>query len=537
MLTKKDNWDNFLKDVLRKPIYWICVVFITMMSYAFDLSNRTVGIDDLSRRMWVGEGNEMLAGTRWGKTLLIRFLSDCEYVPFIDKFLSICFLIISAVLFLKIFYNFFKDSKHLLSLCILFSCLYLSYPLINEIWNYNDSNVVFTGNAVIVSFVLLLLNKTNNLKNRNIFLSSILLSIAISSYESSAFLYVTSVLSILLLEYIQENREKWFSRGLFYSIPLIVAFLLRYIIGFSIIKIVNLSYHLNGGTGIDWHFGNAFIKQCINLIQNTFIGYFLKGLIYLPIGIFVISVFISFLSVFILSIKRKSFLILFLYILIFFSLFFQSIIQGSVMPYRTAQTLQLFCPLAFTMTIYAISKLNKKTIISIAFIVSFYLCYRQSVFLNKSLALNNQRSDNEAAIIRDLGIKLSQFDNSKTVYIVGGSTNLGEFINRQNRPDASTFGGYLYRKIVIHFDLYDNLFKNIEIYQTNVNSVIDWIKIAFHNQKIFGDLFSYYGFDINSDNYITWSIHNRYVQEAVENGMKPLDVKDMGDYILVFLGL
>ena len=114
--------------------------------------------------------------------------------------------------------------------------------------------------------------------------------------------------------------------------------------------------------------------------------------------------------------------------------------------------------------------------------------------------------------------------------IFAGWFDFGENINRQLRPDYSTPWGFLYRKIAIHLGWNYNL---LTLYDTNINSVLMWNTGVFHSQKMMAEYFSYFGYDItvrdNDDVY-------EYKQIAIQKGLKPLDILDIGEYIIVYLG-
>ena len=40
---------NFKKDIIQNRVYWGCILFIEILSYFFDMTNRCLGVDDLSR--------------------------------------------------------------------------------------------------------------------------------------------------------------------------------------------------------------------------------------------------------------------------------------------------------------------------------------------------------------------------------------------------------------------------------------------------------------------------------------------------------
>ena len=525
---------SFYNNILKNPVYWIGIGFIALLSYLFDMVNRTVGMDDLARPFYLGREGAAISDHRWGMTIIGNLLSSSEFTPFIDKFLSIIFLILSAVIFSRILFIYFKNinAKHLLLIITLFSCIYISYPLVNEIWNFSTTNLCVHVNALIVSFCILRLHRSIKLLSYDTIIASLLLSVAVSSYESSAFLYVTVVAAVLLLDCIFFKNRNWFSNGFRFAIPLIIAVILKYIISFCLIRIMDLPKVQLAASGITWQTGGNLLRQIKNVFLDTFINYFLKGLIYLPITIFLISLAALAVTVICQSIKQKNLHIVILFLLLFLSLFFQTIIQGQAMLYRNAQMFPFFCAYSIALSLYFLSSINKRTILLTAFIFSGFICYRQGVFLNRTLALNNQRSDNEAAIAYIIGSKIKEIDPQKPVYIAGG-VDLGKYINRQKRPDSSTPGGYLYRKIAIHFN-WD--YENTVLYESNINSVINWNRGVFVIPHKMSEYFSYYGIDANIQEYSSWREHNSYAKEAYDNGLRPLEARDMGDHILVFLG-
>lgn len=165
-----------------------------------------------------------------------------------------------------------------------------------------------------------------------------------------------------------------------------------------------------------------------------------------------------------------------------------------------------------------------------AVIISGYICYRQGVFLNHTLALNNQRSDNEAAIAYDIGTRLKTNFDDKPVFFAGDIT-LGNNINNQIHPDEKKIGGYIYRKLAYHFGWN---YEDTKIYDTDVNSVINWSVVDAQNMM--ADYMSYYGFDIKVVGRISPENFQRIVLYVINEKMKPLEIRDMGSYLLVFLG-
>lgn len=521
---------SFREDIIKKPLYWVCVGFITVLSYLFDITNRTIGIDDLARSTYSWAGKAMIKGTRWAMNIWDFLFTSSVFSPFIDKFLAAIFLILNGLIFSRILFNYIRHNHYKLTLCILFSCLYISFPLINEIWNYNGANYITEGNSFLAAFTVFLLHQEEKIVNKKTLLCSFLLTMIAASYEASAFMYITLVLSVLLLDYLLLNRRKWIQSGMRYALPLLAAILLRYAIGFSILKLLNLNYEPNGMTGILWNFKNSLWPQVKSLIITTFDHYFLRALIYLPITIFVISLITSFICIFIVSLKKKNFVILLIYFLLCVSLFAQAILQGTNMPYRTAQTIHLFTPLALTMSLLFITYYGRRSLTVFFIACVGLICYRQGFFMNQTLSLNNQRSENEAFMAQSLGFRLKTDYPEKPIYFIG-LLDLGDNINQRVRPDENTPGGYLYRKLSYHFDLN---YLDTRLYESNVNSVMSWNSLG---SQMMVPYFAYYGYDINVLENISTDLYRQIVHYVLKEEMKPFEIRDMGSYILVYLGL
>ncbi len=522
---------NSFLIVLKSPVYWFSNAFIIILSYSFDLFNRTVGIDDLARLHYIGEESAMIKATRWGMFLWNRLLSNAEYAPFVDKFFGIIFLAASAVIFSFILFSYIEDSKYRILICSVFSCLYVSYPLINEIWNYNGANMVICGNAVLVGISIIIL-KYGSSKTRSIIITSLMLTPVVSSYEASAFLYITVVLSVLLFDLIVYNKKDWFRTGLNYAAPLVLAVALRYIIGYALIALLKYNYSVNGDTVLHWHNRFSIHSQIKLLIENNFGKYVIRGLVYFPITIFDLALLLFTICIFGVYISKKDLRIILLYVFLLTSLFAQAILQNVSLPYRTAQPIQFFTALGFTVFLCAIKNYRQIKLFFISFVLICYICLRQGVFLNRILALNNQRSENEIAIVHNIGYELkSNYDDKPVVF--AGSINLGSFIEKQICVDESTIGGRIYTLIAKDFGFYS---EHREVIDTDINSLINWNTLAFSSQKMMAELFSYNGYDIKVKDTMTREEIKEFYKIAIDKNLRELEICDMGDYILVFLG-
>ena len=134
--------------------YWGITLLFSITAYGFSMLNRTISIDDLTKDLYIGRGQKMLAGTRWGMELWHNVLGVTQVTPFIEKFFGVLFLMMAATLVSCIFYLLGGKSKCIMRYTIL-SVLLITYPLINEIWEYSGANMIVACNLCIVAGTVL----------------------------------------------------------------------------------------------------------------------------------------------------------------------------------------------------------------------------------------------------------------------------------------------------------------------------------------------------------------------------------------------
>ena len=479
------------------------ILFFVIISYSFSLFNRTIGIDDLARNYYLGEGKAMIAGTRWMFWLFNRMLSTVYYSPFLDDFLSLIFLLISASLISCIFYYLKKDAGRWKY--IVFVSIYATFPLINELWEYTSASMMVYAGLAFSSFALLyyLVNE-KAIDLLDYLVMGVFLTPSMASYEAGSFAYITLVFVVLYLRYLYGNDRKWLLTGSKLAVPLVISLCLRLGVGILLIKAYHLEYLKNGDTGLRWNTlsFDSCLREIIDVNRQM---YFDRALDYLPILEFVLSLGIYFIFSLISVFQKRINIVLVFFLLL--SVFSQSIMQGFHLPYRTAQTVQLFTAFCIYLLMDVFHK--NKTVNTILAILMLFLSYRQSVCLYDLLTLNNQRSDNEAMLINTIGYRLySEFDISKPV-VFCGNYDLGDMIKKEVRG----------------------------VTESNVNSVINWSMVAYDNQDMMKELFSYYGYDIKVlDEPFEEMNLGDYNAIAIQNGMKALEIRDLGNYIMVFFG-
>lgn len=522
---------EFYEQIGKKKSYYIPIVLFLAISYTFSLTNRTISVDDLAQSYYYGSSGVKISTYRWGQVLCNRLFSTIEYTPFINKFIGILFYVLAAFLLSTVLFILGNKDKFVWKYTI-FSSVLLTYPLINEICEYYES-LTIPFNYAIISLALLFMIQNPSTSRKDYFIVGCVLSIVMSGYESLIFAYITLVFIVLFLQYCVYDSKKgklcdWIKDGFRYSIPLFIAFATRYVLGNILMKIYNVSFMDFGNTNIEWtrDFWNAFLQ----LIFNAWY-YGIRALSYFPITEFIICTFFYILIVIRLIKEKKNNLSISIFL--YMSLFFLPVLQGAHFGYRMAQTIQVF--VSFVLYLLLEFTQNNINLRRIMVLFLLFLSLRQSIYLHQLLALNNQRSENEAFIARTIGYNLfNNFDLNKEVIFVG-NYQISEDIDSQISIDKNSIIGKFEYNLRNRFGYGDDIY-DLNIVSENVLSYLNWSKSSFGSQIMIKKYMSYLGFDIKILDSLSERDLIKYENIAKEHKMKAYDIVDFGNYIIVCLG-
>lgn len=278
--------------------------------------------------------------------------------------------------------------------------------------------------------------------------------------------------------------------------PLAVAVVLRVVVHRFLLIVLDLTAQVGGATAIRWTLlpFDAVLKD---LIKKCILYYGVRVCLYFPVLELVISVvaFAFLFAVAVFRVRRPALALTGVGMLL--SLVLLSILQGYYSPYRTCQVFSVMVAL-MGMTVYeCISHRNQgKILTGLCGAVLVLLCLHQATYLNHLLVLDHQRSQEEANVIRTIGMDLERsFPDDKPVILTGKYTISQDI---QNQVTAKTEEHPLYAWFQTKTGWENE--STIKYVDTNVNSVINWATTAFPESGSLGSsvqkLFRYYGFDL-----------------------------------------
>ena len=225
----KQEFGYFLKNSKFRAALGLTL----LLSYGYAIATTRVSIDSLEGDRYIGTGGVMLSTGRFGMNLWAAVLgygrAEPSYAFGIDL-LAALLLALAAVSFCALLRKAAQDRISMFGYG-LFACLLVSYPLMNEIWEYSGANVCVCGGYLLDAAALNLLWDARQpgvpWRGRALRMgaAALCLMVVCSSYESLAAVFVLAVFALLTLEQLLAAERPRFAavltEGLWYAVALV----------------------------------------------------------------------------------------------------------------------------------------------------------------------------------------------------------------------------------------------------------------------------------------------------------------------------
>ena len=138
-----DKWTAEFKRFVKNKKYMLALVLTAIFSYGFLITHQTVGIDDTPYSLYFDEGLATIVG-RWVLFLINKLFHIAEFAPFVTDLAGVMIFMAGVTVWCVLFRRVLGDTVPMYGY-ILFSCLFLSNPLISEVYTYYLHNGVAIG--------------------------------------------------------------------------------------------------------------------------------------------------------------------------------------------------------------------------------------------------------------------------------------------------------------------------------------------------------------------------------------------------------
>lgn len=395
-----ENKNTDFKDYLTLNKRGVAASVITAaLGYGFLITSVSLSTDDTAFDTYFDHGYSLRMG-RLVMTLIQRVLDIVEMTPFWTELIAVLLLVIAGwriVWFLDQ-----KTEKHINEIfSAAFVCIFISYPLINEIFIYSTMAVsIGLGYVVTVCAAEHLNCFLENGEKKKLVFSIAFLMCAVSLYES----FIPVFFCLMLLGMFVEDRYREIRPSAVIKNSLaaigtaVVAIMINTVLGQICIRIFNLStLTVPANKVVIWT--EQGIGQSIKgVLRTLFYDQFVAGGEYLPILIFVIAVLLLTVNSIRRSFHRKSVTAVLCFAGMYIAAEVIIILQGQTY-YRSCQAFSLIVALAGAVLVDKIFQIRLRRL-AIAVLCAIILVQTQD--LSRWFYLENQCSEAESNLTSNL---------------------------------------------------------------------------------------------------------------------------------------
>lgn len=513
------------KKFLLNPLYIFPVLISTILCYAYYLTHETVTIDSLSSdRYYHGL---LVAQGRLTATIIENYLGF-EHLPIaVENIIGLICFILGATVFCIIFDK-AKPQSNVLPYTF-FTCLYITFPLMNEYFMFKGSVLTTGGSILLVSFALYFALKIKNLI-ASILISSIFIFFAYSWYESFILVYIGAVfLLLILLADGQKSQKELFFNGFWLAPTLFLGFSLEEIISNAIINICNITQDNNNAVGTAWLSSSATLKSFFYDFIYSFVS---KIFCYAPFTILFIFLAVAFVLMILQTKSAKKPILIFFYFGLALTVFFLSIYRGAELAYRTEQGIPFYIS-AITLLLSSkiINSNGKKALKIIASLSLVIILTVQICSSNYWYHVNVLRDKEEKQVVCNIAKDLEKYDKNKPVIFIGYyqlSNNIEDKYTVKKDSVAGRIINYTSKKAKKSY--------TYTACQTSISSYISWSIYSFSSANVeLKKFFNACGYDFKlGTNEQFKEATKKYINIPSYNDSGY--ILDAGDYIVVKVG-
>ncbi|MGN0550012.1 MAG: glucosyltransferase domain-containing protein [Acutalibacteraceae bacterium] len=420
---------------ISNPLYLIFVALTAVGAYGFYLANPSPSIDWLSYDRYY---NGLLFGQgRFTATIVEKLLMLGDCPVWFEPMLGLVCFIIGSLILLAIFDGFTEYKS--IAPSIVFTCTYISFPLLSEYFIYNGAILTVGGCTVLFSLAIYFSIKYKDFI-RSFLLPTVLIIFVVSWYECLVLPYIGAVFGILLLHIRKNGNVKFkelISLGLPSALIAVIGVFGELFLGKLLIKLFSIELNLNARTGSSWQISFESVKNLIfSYMCNWFAMVFCN-----PAFTVLFIVVVTFLVITVIdTVKSKNFSRFAVHIGMLIPVFAMTFYRCGGREYRTEQGMPFF--VAFVCFYIALMIKDRKSVLKRALSAAFvFLLIIQVGAMNKSFWINNLRYEEEKNVVLNINSMLSQnCDLSKPVVFIGNYTMSDSFTEKITVPSASVAG-------------------------------------------------------------------------------------------------
>lgn len=554
------DWKENILHFCRDKAYILLLSLTALCAYGFKVTHYTVGIDDTPYAYYFEEGLVAIVG-RWVLFLLNKIVHISEFAPFLTDFAAVLLLMLAVTVWCALFYSVLGKKIPGYGYYF-FACVFLSCPLISEVFTYFLHNGIAIGylccGVSLCCFREGLIrcrlagctdgeNGTKGIRRVLPFVwTAVFLWIALGCYESFMVVWLLGICLLLLTQRFAEDGRNVFRTLCAAALVAVAGLLLRSIMIGLVTRFFGLGYLKEAAVQRSvtemaaWMFEPGAFSEFAMVLKRVFVMYGVFAYAYYPIRIFVVASSVIFCFGLWRTIRQRDIWIFLLTIGSFAVSFLLVIVEGKATLYRSAQFLPVLCGFGALVAVYAAGSLGGRKKVLGSGVLIFLLCailWNQCTDMNRWFYVDYMKYESAKEVAERIAYELERdFDTSKPV-VFTGTYEVPKGIIGDAYVEYGTETFYRMKRITDRIDehLLEKFYRSYGVWvaQTPALSVIDWGKYAFDDDTELVRFFKMHGHDLTP--LLDTSLYETAEQISLELPEYPQkgSIVDAGDYIIV----
>ncbi|MGN0167566.1 MAG: glucosyltransferase domain-containing protein [Acetatifactor sp.] len=428
-----------VQDILhffQNKCYCALLLLTALLSYGFAVTHYSIGMDDTAIPLYFEEGLAPYVG-RWTLFIINKVLPIGDFAPWLVELLSVLILMLSATLWCVLWKRICEPGVEIPVWGYAFVAgIFLSCPLISEVFVFYLHNGVCTGYGVVALALLSLLNSLRVGANRKeitreVLFSALLLCVALGFYESFVIVYIMGAVMMFFLcrlLYGKKNEDNgfkksflpWAGRGL---LVLLLALLGRAVV----LAVIKAAYRLDSLSiyNVQYRkfFGDIFTTENeLQMVLKRFImKYYVNALVYLPITVLVAALVCIGIAAVYFGIKKRDGLLPLCFAALVILPIAMSLLEGLATRYRSAQYVPVIGAFAVLLLfVFLYTHKPQKVLKALCTGLLGILLFHQAVEMNKWFYVDYLKYQDTVRVMETIAYDLErEFDTSKPVVFRG----------------------------------------------------------------------------------------------------------------------
>ncbi|MCM1303356.1 MAG: glucosyltransferase domain-containing protein [Lachnospiraceae bacterium] len=412
--------------------YAAVVSLAAVCSYGFKISHETIGIDDTCIPLYFEEGLAPAVG-RWTLYLINKLFHISDFAPWMTELAGVLLLLFAATAWCVAFSRILGREKHMIVCYTFFAALFLSCPLISEIYVYylhNGVSLAYGLTAIALLLLLKVMERGTEKKKRLLgtVVAAAVLTAALGCYESFMIVFAVGMLLLFILIRGFGNREQRYCASPWAWVGLLAATVISAILfRWLVLKLVLGICHIEIPEDFRVEYRGVFsfvdmnITDVFMVFKRQWLKYYLNAFAYRPITILVLGILVLLTVCVAIGIRKKDIFLPLAALAVPVLPICMVIVEGKDTYYRAAQ----YVPLIGAFAVFLLLRLVKEHLpgacMAVGMAFAFILLWDQCAEMNRWFYVDHMKYQDARGVMEQIAYDLEKDHDAEKPVIFRGA--------------------------------------------------------------------------------------------------------------------